>query len=99
MSPPSLTETQVKNLTASALSKLERNLSGLAKSPAVGSSLADAMLNVGAAFSIVRGIAKIQVGTPTLTLSAGSTSEVTVHVQVRAHYTPDLGTAALPSPI
>lgn len=56
-------------------------------------------LNVGAAFSIVRGIAKIQVGTPTLTLSADSTTEVTVHAQVRAHYTPDPGTAALPSPL
>jgi peroxiredoxin len=44
-------------------------------------------------------LAKIQVGTPTITLPAGSTSEVTVHAQVRALYEPDPGTTCLPDPI
>jgi hypothetical protein len=82
-----------------ALTKLERNLAGVGIPAAAGGSLAEALINVGAAVSLVRGTAKIQVGTPTLTLSAGSTTEVTVHAQVRVHYAPDPGTAGLPAPI
>ena len=49
--------------------------------------------------AIVRGAARIQLSTLTLSLSAGSTSEVTVHAWIRAHYTADAGTTDLPRPI
>jgi peroxiredoxin len=48
---------------------------------------------------LVRGWVKAQLSTLTITLPENSTSEVTVHCQTRAHYTPDPGTAALPTPI
>jgi hypothetical protein len=47
----------------------------------------------------VRGRARIQISTMTLSLPPGSTSEVTVHAFVRAHYAPDPNTADLPQPI
>ena len=47
----------------------------------------------------VRGAARMQLSSPTLSLTTGSTSEVTVHVWVRAHYTADPGTTDLPQPI
>ena len=49
--------------------------------------------------AIVRGAARMQISSLTLSLSAGSTSEVTVHAWVRAHYTADPGTTDLPQPI
>ena len=49
--------------------------------------------------AIVRGTARVQVSTPTITLPQGSTSEVNARVQVRAHYTPDPGTLVLPDPV
>ncbi len=52
-----------------------------------------------AGLAVVRGTARIQVGTPTISLTPGSSSEVTVHAQVRAHYSPDPSTPALPEPI
>ena len=81
-----------------AVAKLRRDLTDVV-APAGGSSLADAFTDVAAAVSVVRGLAKIQVGTPTLALPAGSTSEVTVRAQIRALYEPDPGTATLPDPI
>jgi len=48
---------------------------------------------------VVRGTVSMQLSSPTLSLPAGSTSEVTVHVWVRAHYTPDPGTTDLPQPV
>jgi peroxiredoxin len=48
---------------------------------------------------IVRGAARTQLSSPTLSLPAGSTSEVTVHAWVRAQYTPDPGTTDLPQPV
>jgi peroxiredoxin len=45
----------------------------------------------------VRGRADFQVSTPTISVPAGSLSEVTVHAWVRAHFYPDSG--ALPEPI
>lgn len=48
---------------------------------------------------IVRGTARVQVSTPTLSVPSGSTSEVEVRAHVRAHYTPDPGTTDLPQPI
>ncbi len=47
----------------------------------------------------VRGTARVQLSTPSISLPPGTTSEVTVHVNVRAHYTPDPGTIALPEPV
>jgi thiol-disulfide isomerase/thioredoxin len=47
----------------------------------------------------VRGRVLVQVSTLTVSLPAGSTSEVTVHASVRAHYFPDPGTTDLPQPI
>jgi peroxiredoxin len=47
----------------------------------------------------VRGTVKVQLASPTLSLTAGSTSEVTVHVGVRAHYYPDPGTTDMPKPV
>jgi peroxiredoxin len=49
--------------------------------------------------AIVRGAARIQLSTLTLSLPTGSTSEVTVHAWIRAHYTADSGTTDLPRPI
>jgi peroxiredoxin len=46
-----------------------------------------------------RGWADVQLSTPTVSLPPGSTSEVTVHVDVRGYHTPDPGAAALPEPI
>ena len=82
-----------------ALTNLRRDFADAATSPVSSSSLADALTNVAAAITTVRGTADIQVGTPTLTLTTGSTMEISVHAQVRAHYAPDPGTAALPAPI
>ena len=81
-----------------AVQKLGRDLTDVV-APASSGLLLGALTDVASAISVVRGLAKIQVGTPTLTLTAGSTSEVTVHAQVRALYEPDPGTASLPDPI
>lgn len=45
---------------------------------------------------IVRGKAKMQVSTITLSVPNGSSSEVVIHAAVRAHYYPDPGTTELP---
>lgn len=47
----------------------------------------------------VRGQADVQISTPVISFVDGSTSEVTVHVYIRANYTPESGTAPLPAPI
>lgn len=46
-----------------------------------------------------RGRARVQLSAPAISLPPGSTSEVTVHVHVRAYYTADPGTLALPEPV
>ncbi len=46
-----------------------------------------------------RGTARVQLSAPAISLPPGSTSEVTVHVHARAHYTGDPGTLALPEPV
>jgi len=48
---------------------------------------------------VVRGLAKLQASTPTITVPQGSSSEITVHAGIRAQYYPDSGTADLPAPI
>ena len=48
----------------------------------------------------VRGSAYVQLSNPTISLSAGTAAEVTVHVDVRVHYVPDdVRSAAMPEPI
>ena len=47
----------------------------------------------------VRGTVKVQLASPTLSLTPGSTTEVTLHVGVRAHYYPDPGTTDTPKPV
>ncbi len=49
--------------------------------------------------AVVRGTAQVQVGTLALGLAPGSMTEVVVHAPIRAHYAPDPGTLALPTPI
>jgi thiol-disulfide isomerase/thioredoxin len=46
-----------------------------------------------------RGIVRVQLSAPAISLPPGSTSEVTVHVHARAHYTGNPGTLALPEPV
>lgn len=46
----------------------------------------------------VRGRVKLQVSSPTISLTNGSTSEVTLHLDVRAHYYPDAGTSGVVAP-
>ena len=48
---------------------------------------------------VVRGLAKLQVASPTITVPAGSSSEITVNAGIRAQYYPDSGTTDLPAPI
>ena len=47
----------------------------------------------------VRGTVRLQLGAPTVSLSSGSTSEITLNVAIRAHYSPDPGTDAMPEPV
>ena len=49
--------------------------------------------------AVVRGIAKVQVSSLTITVPEGSSTEVTLHARVRAHYYPDTGTTDLPAPV
>ncbi len=73
--------------------------------PGVAKLLTDALADLGKGPAleippnVIRGLAKIQVSTLTLSAPPGSTSEVTVHADVRAHYYPDAGTTSLPAPI
>lgn len=48
---------------------------------------------------VVRGTAALQLSTVRLSVPEGSSSEVTVHADVRAHYEPDPGTASLPAAV
>ena len=47
----------------------------------------------------VRGTARVQLSTPTISMPLTSVSQVTAKVQIRAHYTPDPGTVKLRQPI
>jgi hypothetical protein len=80
------------------LLQLRRDLSRVLDPSDSGGGLATVLANIPGLF-VVRGTAKVQASTPTITLPQGSTSEVTVHCQIRARYRPDPGTAALPEPI
>ena len=48
---------------------------------------------------LVRGTVALQLSTVRLSVAAGSTSEVTVHADIRARYEPDPGTTSLPEAI
>ncbi|MBA3311479.1 MAG: TlpA family protein disulfide reductase [Nocardioidaceae bacterium] len=48
---------------------------------------------------VVRGRAKLQLSSVTLSVPDGSTSEVSVHAHVRAHYYPDSATTDMPVPV
>jgi peroxiredoxin len=48
---------------------------------------------------MVRGTVKVQLSSPTISVPAGSASQVTVHAHIRAHYYPDDGTNAMPEPL
>lgn len=48
------------------------------------------------ALPVVRGMAEVQLGAPTVALAGGSAAEVTVRCDIRARYTPDPGSVALP---
>jgi peroxiredoxin len=48
---------------------------------------------------VVRGLGKLQVSSVTITVPDGSSSEVTLHARVRAHYYPDPDTTDLPQPV
>jgi len=48
---------------------------------------------------VVRGTVKLQVSSIKITIPDGSSSEVTLHARVRAHYYPDAGTTEMPSPV
>jgi peroxiredoxin len=47
---------------------------------------------------IVRGTVKLQCSSPTISLPSGSTSEISLHVDVRAHYYPDPGAVGVAVP-
>ena len=51
------------------------------------------------ASTAVGGVAQVQLGTPRVTFPSNTTTEVTAHVQIRANYIRDPGTAALPKPV
>jgi hypothetical protein len=48
---------------------------------------------------VVRGLAKLQAASATITVAQGSSSEITVNAGIRAQYYPDTGTTDLPAPI
>lgn len=48
---------------------------------------------------VIRGTARVQLASPTVTIPPASSAEIAVHVWVRAHYTPDAATTVLPAPI
>lgn len=102
----------VSSYAPDVLSKVQKNLSTVQKtlievlrdlSDAIGPSESA----VGPAFAlanfpelfIVRGIVQAQLSTLSITFPEDTTSEVTVHCQIRALYIRDPGTAALPAPI
>src|SRR5262249_39461529 len=46
-----------------------------------------------------RGRVRLQLSSPTISVTSGSSSEVSVHISVRAHYYPDANTDPLPEPL
>jgi peroxiredoxin len=73
--------------------------------PGAVAALADALaefdkgLDIHVPPEVVRGVAKVQVSSLAISVPNGSTSEITLHARVRAHYYPDPGTTDLPAPV
>lgn len=86
------------------LGDLRTHLTGIAP-PGAARMIADLFSKLGEAVVLetppgtVRGTAEIQLASPTLSLPSGSSSEVTVHVYIRARYFPDAGTDSMPEPV
>jgi hypothetical protein len=97
--PPASLQNLEQDLLAvqSASDQVAREIGGVLSAESAQSigSIVGAVLDV----KPVRGTAQVQVGSPAISVSAGSTAEITVSAQIRARYLPDPGTAALPSPI
>jgi peroxiredoxin len=70
--------------------EISRLLTGVAAPPA------EVLEDPGPVF---RGTARVQLASPTVSVSGSSGTEIIVHVWVRAHYIPDAGTSVLPGPI
>lgn len=80
---------------------LRTQLTGMAP-PGAARMFEDIFGQLGGIFippAVIRGRAKLQLSSATLSLPDGSTSEVTVHVHVRGQYNPDPNTDDLPVPI
>jgi peroxiredoxin len=76
----------------------------VASPPGIAGRLAAAFKNLNLVLEpappdVVRGLAAIQISTIRLSVADGSTSEITIHANVRAHYDADEGTTALPAPL
>src|SRR5262249_38092982 len=86
------------------LGELRTHLTGIAP-PGAAKTIDDLFLKLGEAKEpeaqpgTVRGTLRLQLASPTLSLPSGSTSEVTVHTGIRAHYSPDPDTDAMPEPV
>ncbi|HEY5741122.1 MAG TPA: hypothetical protein VIS99_01165, partial [Terrimicrobiaceae bacterium] len=71
-----------------------------ARGPSQSSGLSPALVLANfPEFFIVRGLVQAQLSTLSVTFPKNTTSEVTVHCQIRALYIPDASTAPLPVPI
>jgi peroxiredoxin len=101
----------INSVSPAALQTLEKDLLGLQGGSAkvvqdlgelLSSETAESIgsiVNAVLDIKLVRGTVQVQVGSPSLSVSAGSTNEITATAQIRARYVPDPNTAALPSPI
>ena len=71
--------------------------------PGVARMLSDALMGFDQDWEVelppdvVRGLAKVQVSSVTLTVPDGSSSEIIVNASIRAHYYPDPGTTVIPT--
>jgi peroxiredoxin len=97
--PPATLQTLEKDLLGlqGQSAKVVQDVGGLLSSETAESigSIVNAVFDV----KLVRGTVQVQVGSPGLSVSAGSTNEITATASIRARYVPDPNTAALPSPI
>jgi peroxiredoxin len=97
--PPATLQNLEQDLLAvqSGSNKVAKHIGGLLSSETAESigSIVGAVVDI----KLVRGSAQVQVGSPGISINAGSTGEITVSAPIRARYIPDPNTAALPLPI